>query len=88
MTDNPFLFRKDPYAVNPFTILGIRSIDASQDQIDMHADETEKKVRAGLASDLHIGEAGEAASVLKDSLSRLAFEMMNFYSREYREEEP
>lgn len=80
--DNPFLFADDPYAHNPYIILGIKGIEkANAGFIDIQAERienyAEKNVPCPETQRLEKrGVARGAATALKDPVLRLTFDLM------------
>jgi hypothetical protein len=78
--ENPFtMFEPDPYAMNPFRILGV-SVNSSLEQIESKVPGLERRLENGRQPakglDLKPGDPGRAEQALSDPLQRLAFELM------------
>jgi len=78
MTANPFLFGKDPYARNPFVILGISTPNVSPEQLEFQVQVKEEEVLADPSESLQPSDMGEAFAALKDPHCRIVFELMHF----------
>ena len=76
---NPFLFSRNPYRKNPFSILRVNP-GMTQANIDQFASAREAVIAAGQQPDpdlqLREGECIHAAQCLQDPLLRLAFDLM------------
>lgn len=78
--ENPFsAFEPDPYAMNPFRILGV-GVDGSPEEIESRVPVLERRLAVGRQPvdglTLEVGQPGRAEQLLMDPLLRLAFELM------------